>query len=235
MAIAIPTTTVKTGTGITAITTSAFTPPDQSLVAVMCAAGWSGSATPRVTMTVTDSGSHTWTAPVTATGTTSNGGAAGVRHCYFATSPGSITVTITYANFGASTGGTYCDVWVLTGAAASQTGAATASSNLASSTDGTLSITTTKQGSLILGIGNDATNQQNLTANGNTTKHDQFNDATDNVSMAAWYGTNFTVTPGAITVGGTWAAAGDINNAALEILPATWGPIQVVGLANSYH
>ena len=231
MAIGILAGPTPEGTGTAALTSAAFTPPDKCLVVVLVAAGW--SSTNPAAVTITDSGSHSWTKGPTAAGTTSNGGLAAVWWTYFDTSPGSITVTATFSNLGTG-GGTMMDVWPLTGAAKIQTGAGSGTATRAASTDGSVSVTATVLGSFILGISDGATNQQTLTVNANTSLSAQYNDTTDNVSMVSWEAKNFSF-PGAITLGGTWAAAEDTNVAALEILPALYGPIQIVSSYSGYH
>lgn len=231
MAIGVLAGPTKTGTGTTAITSSAFTPPDKCLVVVLAAAGW--SSTHPVTLALTDSGSHTWTTRASISGATSNGGAAYIFSSYFATSPGSITLTLTATGFGTG-GGLMLDAWPLTGCAPSQTGAASATASR-TSTDGTITLTSTLSGSMILGVNDDATSSTTFTVNGNTTQSFLFNDTTDNVGMVSWDGSFFTGIPGSVTYGGTWGATADNNIAVLEVLPLITGPIQLVAPTNSYH
>lgn len=233
MALAFLSAPLQEDTGIGNSTTTAFTPVDKSLVVVCAAAGWSG--TTAISMAVSDSGSHTWTQGALAIGATNNsGGGAGIWYCYFPISPGSITITVTYTGFATGTGGRFVDVFQLTGAAQNQSGAGSATRITAA--DGTISVTTTKLGSLVMGVENDAITAAALTANANTNIDTQDTDTTDGVSMVAWYAKFFSGIPGAVTYGGTWSSSTDLPNiAALEILPALYGPIQIVSSYNSYH
>lgn len=233
MAIGILTAPLQEDVGIGNSTTTAFTPVDKSLVVVMAAAGWSGTSA--ISMSVSDSGSHTWTQGPVAIGATNNsGGGAGIWYHYFPTSPGSITITVTYAGFAANTGGRFVDVFQLTGAAQDQSGAGSATA--VTSSGGQISVTTTKLGSLVMGVENDAISAATFTANSNTNLDTLDTDTTDGVSMVGWYAKFFSGTPGAVTYGGTWSAGTDPPNiAALEILPALYGPIQIVSSYSGYH
>lgn len=210
------------------VTSATFTPPDLSLVVVMAVAGWSGAT--QAVITCSDSGSHTWTNSIKATGTTANGGTASIFQHYFATSPGPITVSTAYSGFASGSGGIFTDFAVLLGAAASQTGAATASKLGTTGLDGTFNLTTTKKNSWMWGCVGDSTNNAVWTPTTGNNQWSQWNDATDVVTMASFYVLASTV--GTYTIGGTYAANGATNhstqNCAVEILPASDLPIRPV-------
>lgn len=223
-------TAVLTRSGLaTPFTSPSFTPPANSLVVASVAAGWSGAT--QAVISLSDSGSHSWSNPIKATGTSSNGGTASIFTSYFATSPGSITVSAAYSGFSSGSGGEYMSIWVLMGAKASQAGAGTASKLTTTGLDGTFPITTTKQGSWVFGISDDSTNAATWTPAAGVSNDPQYNDATDSITAVAWYSTTIP-SPGAWTMGGTWAANGSSNHTtqqcALEILPADDLPLRPV-------
>jgi hypothetical protein len=216
---------IGAGSG-TPVSTAAFSPPSGSLLLAMVVGGWGSSAGG---ITVTDSGSHTWTVGAVATGTGTNKGVAAIVYTYLSSAPGSITVSAAFTGGG---GGRLLDVRVLTGAAASQTGAATASTVRATaSTAGTVSVTPTVVGSQIYGASDDPDTNATFTANGATTILTNYADTTDNVHMVSWKATATTTTTGSpITYGGTWGSAQTSNTVAFEVLPAT-GPTTYAGAA----
>ena len=125
-------------------TTASFSPPAGSLVLVMVAIGLQGSAAE--TVTVADSGSVSYTAGPLEYAFSANG--VFFFQQYYASAPGSITVTATRSS--ASAGNFALVTEVLTGAAASQTGAAApAGVSGASTTPMTSAITPTVTGSLV--------------------------------------------------------------------------------------
>lgn len=223
---------VAFGTGTASpLTSAAFTPPGLCLVLVLAAAGWSGVT--QAVLTCSDSsGGGNWTNPVTATGTSSNGGTSSIFYKFFTASPGSITVSVAFSGFASGSGGRLADIILLMGAAASQSGAATASKLSTTGLDGTFSITTTKKNSWVFGISDDSTNAAVWTPNAACSIDTHWENATDNVSTAAWYTNSYTGTPGATTVGGTWAANGSSNHTtqqcAFEVLPAADLPFKPV-------
>lgn len=220
--------------GTANITTASFTPPDKSYVVLLVSAGW--CPTPPVTVSITDSGSHTWTKRVHAANTVANnGGLADIWTCYFPTSPGAITVTATFSSGFSGGGGGFIDTWVLSGCDPVQTGSGTASSTPTSVTDAQLTVATTRQGSWVLGLSDNSTHNDTWTPNANTNTDIVYADTTDNIAIAAWVLKNVTGAPGNVTYGGSWATAATTNNAALEILPAVYGPIQIVSSFSSFH
>ena len=143
----------------TRVTTS-FSPPANSLLVAMVGCFSSGS---NGVITVTDSGSHTWTKALESVGHTT----VAIWRCQLTTAPGSITVTGTYSN---NAGDEYLAVRVLTGAATSQTGAGTATHLVTSSTTAdTYSLTTTQTNSIVYGIADNWSNSSVLTPNAATT------------------------------------------------------------------
>jgi hypothetical protein len=204
------------GTG-TSLASNAFTPPDMSLVVAFSAIGWSSTARP--TMSCTDSLGNTWENPVRAYGTTNNGGGVAAFRHYYATSPGSITVTIGYNGFTAG-GGRFVDPLVFTGANPDQSSAGAGWSLATSGTDGTLTVTTTQSGSWVWGVSDDPTSNTTWTPNGNSILDTtDAAAATDAVTVIGWRGSGLTGVTGPTTFGGTWGAAATSNQLGLEILP----------------
>lgn len=215
---------VAHGTGTASpLASASFTPTDGTLVIVLAAAGWSGAT--QANITVSDTGSHTWFNPVIAKGTSGNGGTAGIFYTYIARSSGAIVVNTAFSGFSSGSGGRFADILLLWGAASDQSSAATASKISTTGLDGTFSITTTKRNSWIFGVSDDATNAATWTPNGNTSVDNQYNDpTTDNITSVSWYANFYSGAPGAVTMGGTWAANGSTNHTtqqcAFEVLPA---------------
>jgi hypothetical protein len=208
----------RTGNG--ALASGSFTPPNGSIIMVFGCGGWA-TALPQ-TLAITDSVGLTWhqLAMVSGTNTSNNGGVVAVWWAYVATSPGAMTTTLTPSATG---GGVLNSTKVFSGANPDQSGATiiTKNNSVTSDTAGTVSITTTQAGSLVYGVSNDSTTSATYALNGNTTNILAVPNSTDNVSMQAWKATNKTVTPGAITLGGTWSATAFYVIAAVEILPAS--------------
>jgi hypothetical protein len=211
-----PVASASAGIG-TSIVSNAFIPPDNSLVVVFAAVGWSSTARP--TMTCTDSLGNVWENPARAYGNTNNGGGVAAFRHYFTSSPGSITVTINYSNFTAG-GGRFVDTLVFTGANQDQSSAATGTSVTSTGTDGTILVTTTQPGSWVWGVSDDATSNTTWAPNGNSIL-DVTDSAgpTDSVTIIGWRGTGLTSATGPTTFGGTWGAVATSNQVGLEILP----------------
>lgn len=214
---------VASGTGTASpLASASFTPTDGTLIIVLAAAGWSGAT--QANITVSDTGSHAWSNPVIAKGTSSNGGTAGIFYTYIARSSGAIVVNTAFSGFASGSGGRFADIILLWGAKSDQTGAATASKLSTTGLDGTFSITTTTRNSWVFGVSDDATNGAIWTPNANTGQDSQYNNTTDNVTSVGWFANFYTGTPGATTFGGTWAANGASNHTtqqcAFEVLPA---------------
>jgi hypothetical protein len=211
----------QTGSGVS--TTASFSPPSSSLLVALVAGGWGNTAL--MTAAVTDSAGGTWTPGATAAGAnTGLRGIAGVFYRYLPTTPGAMTVSVTFTGL---QGGRELAVRVLNGAASSQAGAGTGSQvNGTATTAGTVSVTTTVAGSVVYGIADNPNANNAYTPNAATsvltgTPTGVFADATDSIRLVAWKATNATVTPGATTLGGTWTAAANSNIAAFEVIPQT--------------
>jgi hypothetical protein len=207
----------RTGNG--ALASGSFTPPNGSIIMVFGCGGWA-STLPQ-TLALTDSVGLTWhlLTMVSGTNTSNNGGVVAVWWAYTATSPGAMTTTLTPSATG---GGVLNCTKVFANANPNQSAATviTKNNSVTSDTAGTVSITTTQAGSLVYGVSNDSTTSATYAVNASTTSILSVPNSTDNVSMQAWKATNKTVTPGAITLGGTWSAAAFYVIAAVEILPA---------------
>lgn len=110
---------------------------------------------------------------------------------------------------------------VLNGAKPDQTGAAVASIvRTAVSTLASVSITTTTVDSRVYGVSADGYRISAFTPNSQTTEIDDWANTTDGTEQVEWKATNATTTPGATTLGGSWATADKTCVAAFEVLPA---------------
>lgn len=208
--------TGSTGSGTLTVTSNSFSPPASSLLVAIFGIG---HGTPVPSVTISDSGSHTWTTGPIATQTNCW---VGISWVYLSSAPGSITVS--GANSTVEGQSAQLDVRVLTGAASTQSGAGS-NHTTGSSTSWTASLTTTEVGSWvylsICGNSQEAT----LTPNANTSTLNNFQAVAGSsvVSARQSSGTG-TTSPGATTFGYTvgtttgWAWAG------LEFLPATTTP-----------
>jgi hypothetical protein len=210
----------RTGT-TTPLTCAAFTPPAQSLLLVMAAAGWGPSG--GNTMSCSDSGGHTFQNPCFLSPGSNPGGAVGIWYTYFDTSPGSITVSIAYGGFSTG-GGEFLVPTVFTGAAKDQSQAGKGTIGRSTQTTGTIAITTTRIGSYVWGISDDSGQNSSYTLNGATSLISDNQNTVDNVHMAAWAAAALTTIPGSTTFGGTWGVADSSNIAAFEVLPAIAAP-----------
>lgn len=183
-------------------------------------------------LTCTDSHSNTYTAGKSVPQSTYTCSAAlAIFTHYYATAPGSTTVTVTLAAGESDTNGCCIDICpiVLDGCASSQSGAATAAFGSASfGTTESLSITTTTAGSWVLVVA--ATNSHSgltLTPTSLTTTITDGYDAVSGVDGFYAFGraTSATGTPGATSLGWTSSASGQELVIALEILPTTTAAI----------
>jgi hypothetical protein len=189
---------------------AAFTPPAGTWVYVFATILY-GSNSAATSLTCKDNQGS----PVTYTAGPNAGGTGNVysqafSH-FYASSPGSIKVTVTNTNLASA--GMYVAARVVTGAASSQAGAGSA-------TAGTLntSVTTTKAGSWVYVMaGEPVTTVLTLEPLGSTI--DSFTDAT--AGDAAYFGkqTAATTTPGSTLLGYTQAGTGN-SLVLLEVLPA---------------
>lgn len=204
---------LATSTSATA-TTASFSPPAKSLVVIHVTIGFDANTPSAPSFTVADSGSTSYTAGPTGY----DGGATGVwlfSH-YYATAPGAITVTATRTGqLGAAM--FFVKTWVLTGAAASQTGAASASGHAQTGTSISGSITPTQLNSWVM-VGGASGSNIALNAAGGLTQDTSWADASDGEATASGHLVVSSVSaqsPG-------WTVASNIfwSWAALEILPA---------------
>lgn len=204
-------------------TTASFTPPAGSLLVAMAISGRSSGAL-QSAITISSSPSQTWTVVANAQGAgADNGGTAQIAIAYLASAPGATTVTSSMTNV--SSGRSFL-VKVITGAAVSQAGAG-ANTRVQSvvNTDGTLSVTTTAVGSLVYGASVAIDGNSALTLNGSTSLLNDFSNATQTSRYTQWKSAAVTSTPGAVTLGGTYAAARKSAIAAVEILQIIPPPI----------
>jgi hypothetical protein len=216
MAITLDGTTpaqVTSSAGVTSETTASFSPPSACIVVIMVNVAYSTART-TAAVTVKDSLSNAYTQSVGIVDTGGYGGSF-IFTQYYASAPGSITVTAT-SNFSANMFQLVTEV--LDGCAAGQAGAAVRTAALDSNTEtATESITSTIAGSRVLAAcvcaGN---NIATFTASGLTTIS-TFSAAPG--SGATGYAA--TGTPGAETIGWTLSSSSYITWAALEILPFT--------------
>src|SRR5579859_3262150 len=155
---------LSNSTSGTAVTAS-FSPPAATDVVVEVSVQYDSNTPTGPAVTVKDSGNTSFTAGPSAY----DGSAAGtyIFSHYYSSAPGSITVTATRTG---ATGAAMFDVKtrVLTGAASSQSGAASASAHATSGTSLTHSITPTAVGSDVEASVSTASNQA-FTASGLTT------------------------------------------------------------------
>lgn len=198
--------------GVTSLTTAQFSPPADSLIVAMASdhAGNSGS------VTFSDStGGGNWTAVTVLTSTGSGTGTSAVGVKYFASPETNMTVTASFVS------GHHLVVKVLTGAASDQSGAATATKDITSSTTAfNQSITTTTTGSYVYGQAHTAFSRT-FTAISGTTEIHEFDNSFISTASVAFRKTSATTTPGAVTIGETASAASTGGSVVLrEVLPA---------------
>jgi hypothetical protein len=222
-----PAPVLKTNSTATTITTAAFSPPAGSYVIVALDTVYNHNTATSPTVTAKDSLNMSYAAGPHAY----DGAAEGsfVFSHYYATAPGSVTVTITRSG---QTGAAMLemDAWVYDGAASSQAGAATKTNTSHSSSSYTAVITTTQSNSMVVAAAAVGTNET-LTAHNVVNDHIQ-GDVNDGASSGA--GHAVTGTPGAETLGWTGSTT-FFSVAELEVLPApaTLPPVVVTNAATS--
>ena len=212
-----------TSTALTAVTAS-FSPPAGSLVAVCVNISYFPGGTASVT--VKDSLSNSYTAGPHAFDADSYE-YSGIFTCYYASAPGSITVTATRTS---GTNGELLEVvtQVLDGAASSQSGAASSSTSGTTGSTYDHSFTPTTPGSFVLVSVSVSGETGTWTPAGVTGIHQEL-DATDVCAgLTGYYQTpSSPPTPSAVTLG--WTVSGSPSWswswAALEILPYTSTPV----------
>lgn len=216
---------IATISGVNPVTTASFSPAAATLVVAVVCFPWATLGN-TIAITFSDSLSNTWTNPVTRSCNHSAGnlagGTIGIYYHYFASAPGSMTLTASGTN---QAGGAEIATRCFTGAASSQTGAATGSAengNPTNSTTATTSITTTTTGSIVYGMASDGNgfSGQTFTVNGSTTGINYWNTDTTDLVYSEFFKSAVTTTPGAVTLGGTWGTATQSPIAMFEVLPA---------------
>jgi hypothetical protein len=190
-------------------TTASFSPPAGSLVLVAVVIGLTGTSA-TMTMSVADSIPNSYTAGPFIWAFSANG--VWYFQRYYASAPGAITVKATRSV--ASTGLFSVKTMVLTGAAASQAGAAAPAGTSGNSTTMTGSITPTQIGSWAFAA--TSSNSAAATASGVTDDHN-VHDGTDGCTATLGHAVTAALSPE--TIGWTSATA-FWAWAAWEILPA---------------
>jgi hypothetical protein len=219
MAIALDASTPASATSTTSttsvsLTTGSFSPPANSMVAVMISLGYSPIGSDPG-LTVKDSNNNNYTVgPHVFDGTWDS---VAIAYFYYTNAPGSITVTASRTSSTQAAWAIY--PYVLTGASA-VAGASNTTSSTGSPTSWTGSITTTVTGSWVL-LATTIANTPTATPNGSTTTITQINATGVGEELLLGKATSATGTPGATTLGWTGSAGNNYAWAALEILPAT--------------
>lgn len=212
---------VLNGTGTASpLTSAAFSPPGGSLLLALCAAGWNNGGA-AVTMSASDTGGHAWHNPVTANGSTTNGGAAAIFYAWVPTAATNITVSIAYSGFASGSGGRYCDLLVLGGASPDQSGGATGSLvTTGTNNNGVFTISPNFPGSEVWGVSDNSTNNLNWFPDIHTRSDNISGNSTDSVSYAGWRATTRTPrVPSSVPVGGVWSASCSSQQCAFEVTP----------------
>jgi hypothetical protein len=193
-------------------TTKPFSPPGTSLLVAMVACHLQ-AGTPSIT--VSDTGGHTWTQKVSVGTNTFSA----IYTAPVTSAPGSITVTCSNATAQPGTLGLV--VRVDTGANASQGTAATASQLNTGNVSPQLSITSTTAASWVYTCCTGGGPELMVTpVNAATITLDNYQDQNGGSSLLAGKQTAPTGTPGATVLGWTWTVAHTWSIAALEILAA---------------
>jgi hypothetical protein len=211
-----PAPTEFTGASSAANTSGSFTPPAGALVVFLAGVAYTFSGGGG-TITAADSHGASYTAGPQLFDT--DVAFSAVFSHYYSSAPGATTVTATLSDTSAAFG---CAIWpyVLDGAAANQSLAASASADSTSGSTITLSITTTVPGSTVLLVASVGDSGLTFTPNAATTTLATWNDTADEVSFVFGQMTAPTVTPGPVTLGWTDGTAADWSLVALEILPS---------------
>ena len=217
------------GSTATTLQTPGFSAPAGALVAVAVSYGYNLTTATGPTLSVADGHGNTYTpGPYVYDGIDTG---SGIWYKYFPTGLTTTTVTVTNSGNTAEHGWS-CQVYVLDGAAASQTGAGSnTASNSSNVTAWTGSITTTQRGSWVLIAATGGANPT-LTPNGSTTTLVNSADTVDIVDRLVGKQTNPTSTPGLITLGWTSGTAADFSWAALEILPLIIGETDAITVSS---
>jgi Concanavalin A-like lectin/glucanases superfamily len=202
------------GSGQPQVTTASFSPPAGSLLVAEVSLSYAGTPS----LSVSDTGGHTWSEPVSVSPGASYGAAA-VFTTYLTSAPGPITVTAK-GGTGVTAGTIQLALRVVDGAAPVQAGAATATGD-AKSASATTAITTTTAGSWVYIAGTVNELESSVTPNASTTTIANYQDTSGGDTLLAGRQTAATGTPGSTTLGWTTGTSWYWALAMLEILPAT--------------
>ena len=204
-----------TNTRATSLTTASFTPPANTMLAVLASFEYQTTGNGAPVLTVSDSASGTYvTGPSVYDGISAQ---AAIWTQYLYNSPGAITVSL--AVTAAAPYGAILAVYVLDGPTSIQTGVGHATATPTVPTTGwTGNITTTKIGSWVM-IAASGAAQAAVTPSGITTLED-YQDTAEGASLLTARQATVTSTPGVTPLGWTSSKAGSFAWAALEILPA---------------
>lgn len=215
---------VTNTTGNGTLTTASFSPPAGSLVLVLTGIGYDLNETGLDT--ISSSPSVTWTDAISAVYDLSYTGTAHVSYHYYASAPGSITVSSAQASVNG--GGRLLCVKVLTGVDPADFIGNTATRLI--TTGGVQSfsqaITTTAAGSVVYGVIDNVQNDAaHVGHDANSTVITNFADTPNGITLLAFKQTSPTGTPGSITLGAKVSPAEDLAGALamVEIL-ALAGP-----------
>ena len=204
-----------TNTRATTLTTASFTPPANTMLAVLASFEYQTTGNSAPVLTVSDSASGTYvTGPSVYDGISAQ---AAIWTQYLYNSPGAITVSL--AVTAAAPYGAILAVYVLDGPNPIQAGVGHATATPTVPTTGwTGNITTTKIGSWVM-IAASGAAQASVTPSGITTLED-YQDTIEGASLLTARQAAVTSTPGVTPLGWTSSKAGSFAWAALEILPA---------------
>ena len=203
-----------TNTRATSLVTASFTPPANTMLAVLASFEYQTTGSTAPVLTVTDSASGTWiTGPSVYDGISANA-AIWTQYLY-----NSETITVTLNVTAVAAYGAILAVYVLDGPASiqGQTGHATATPSVPT-TGWSGNITTTKIGSWVM-IAASGAAQASVTPSGITTLYD-LQDSVEGASLLTARQATATTVPGVTPLGWTSSVAGSFAWAALEIVPA---------------
>jgi hypothetical protein len=209
---------VVTATGVQnpSATTAAFSPPAGSrLVVIVSVAAQAVMTSPGIT--VSDSGGHVWT-QIQLISLNNFRVMTGIFTTYLTTAPGSITVNAVTTGMPAGANAIQSAVRVVNNTAVSQAGAGS-SGTTGSSTQNTVAVTTTQQGSLVY-VGMSTFSANPLSPFSGTTTINIDEDANTNCGLAAGKASALTATPGNMSFGWTQGASSGFAAVGAEILHA---------------
>jgi len=211
---ASPPVVALTNTRATTLTTASFTPPANTMLAALVSMEYQTTGNAAPVLTVTDSGSGTWTAGPSVYDGISAQSAIWTQYLYNIE-----TITVSCAVTAGAAYGAILAVYVLDGPTPAQTGAAHSTATPTVPTTGwTGSITTTKIGSWVI-IAASGAAIATVAPNGITTLYD-LQDSAEGASLLTARQATVTGVPGVTPLGWTSSKAGSFAWAALEIYPA---------------